>query len=431
MGVAEKITSPGDGVHFPQPGQLVVMHCTGRLEDGTKFDSSRDRNKPFEARIGVGSLIKGWDEAIPTMSKGERATLTITPDYGYGAKGAGHVVRPNATLVFDVELIESGDHRPRSGFDPWVVGQNPWTRPHVSKSKDRGLAQWRGGRMNRLRRLTAALCAAPMAILALSSPSAQADNSWATGPVVGAAGKCMAVSGSGSADRTPIVLADCTGAVNQQWVVQPDGSLTVFGKCLGLAGSGTGIGTLTHLYTCNATKRQQWRSDGSRLRNVQTGKCLDIVDGSTDSGARLQIWECHEGANQKWSLPRTGPVIGPGGKCMDVYEGSDAAGTPIVLWPCLGGANQRWTVNADGTLQILGKCLDVDGGATKNGTRVQLWPCNGAEAQRWEKGGTATRSTLRNPQSGRCLDAKDVSDGTQLRIWDCHGQPWRLPAYIK
>ncbi|WP_372492858.1 ricin-type beta-trefoil lectin domain protein [Nocardia sputi] len=87
--------------------------------------------------------------------------------------------------------------------------------------------------MNRLKKLAAALCVAPMVILALSGPSAQADDSWATGHLVGAAGKCMAVSGGGSADRTPIVLADCTGAVNQQWVVQPDGSLTALGKCLG------------------------------------------------------------------------------------------------------------------------------------------------------------------------------------------------------
>eukprot|EP00756_Hemistasia_phaeocysticola_P061527 Hpha_TRINITY_DN4999_c0_g1::TRINITY_DN4999_c0_g1_i1::g.51313::m.51313/K09568/FKBP1; FK506-binding protein 1 len=106
LGVTRNVVKAGDGKTFPRKGDTVTMHYTGKFTNGKVFDSSVQRGQPFVTRIGVGQVIKGWDEGVPQMSLGEEAVLDITSDYAYGRSGAGGVIPPNADLVFEVQLLK-------------------------------------------------------------------------------------------------------------------------------------------------------------------------------------------------------------------------------------------------------------------------------------------------------------------------------------
>ncbi|KAJ8969796.1 hypothetical protein NQ317_003301 [Molorchus minor] len=105
-GVLKQILQEGVGQELPPQGCKVNVHYTGTLPEGTKFDSSRDRNEPFKFDLGKGSVIKAWDIGVATMKKGERAMLTCAPEYAYGKSGSPPTIPPDSTLLFDVEVID-------------------------------------------------------------------------------------------------------------------------------------------------------------------------------------------------------------------------------------------------------------------------------------------------------------------------------------
>ncbi len=103
-GVNVEVIKEGTGA-APKEGQIVTVHYTGWLTDSTKFDSSVDRGQPFKYQFGVGQVIQGWDDGVATMKLGGKSKFTIPPELGYGRQGAGGVIPPNATLIFEVELL--------------------------------------------------------------------------------------------------------------------------------------------------------------------------------------------------------------------------------------------------------------------------------------------------------------------------------------
>merc|ERR1711970_664472 len=105
MGVEVETIKPGNGGATPKKGQTVQVHYIGTLTNGTEFDSSRKRGKPFSFKIGAGEVIRGWDEGVAQMTVGETAKLTCSPDYAYGARGFPGVIPPNSVLQFNVELL--------------------------------------------------------------------------------------------------------------------------------------------------------------------------------------------------------------------------------------------------------------------------------------------------------------------------------------
>ncbi len=100
--IADLVTGEG---REAQHGKEITVHYTGWLEDGTKFDSSLDRRQPLSIILGVGQVIEGWDKGFAGMREGGKRKLTIPPEMGYGARGAGGVIPPNASLVFEVDLL--------------------------------------------------------------------------------------------------------------------------------------------------------------------------------------------------------------------------------------------------------------------------------------------------------------------------------------
>jgi hypothetical protein len=127
--------------------------------------------------------------------------------------------------------------------------------------------------------------------------------SGGTGPITGAAGKCVDVNGASATDGTKIQLWSCNGGTNQQWT-RTGTTVRALGKCMGVAGGATADGSLVQLSTCTGTGGQNWvAGTGGSLVNSASGKCLDANGGNSADGTQLIIWTCHGGTNQRWTLP--------------------------------------------------------------------------------------------------------------------------------
>ena len=245
------------------------------------------------------------------------------------------------------------------------------------------------------------------------------------GTVTLAGGQCVDVAGDDvGGDYTAVQVWSCqSGAIDQHWTHNSDGSLETLGRCLDIDGDGTAAGTKVELWNCNGVGGQKWiqQSNGSLL-NPQSGLCLDDPSGNTANGTQLQIWTCNGASAQLFSVNGGGTIDGPGSQCVDVA--GDDVGTDyaiVQLWDCQSYAlDQHWYHNTNGSLETLGRCLDIDGNGTAVGTKVELWDCNGVGGQVWQQ---QSDGSLLNPQSGLCLDdpSDNTANGTQLQIYTCNG----------
>ncbi|MFJ8043152.1 RICIN domain-containing protein [Kitasatospora sp. NPDC096147] len=291
-------------------------------------------------------------------------------------------------------------------------------------------------------------------------------NGQSSGPVRNTGlGKCMDDYAFQTANGAPVVSYDCNGKTNQNWTFTPmdrwgysgdlgfHGTISLDnapGKCLDIPdptqdGSTITNGTKLELWDCNGRKNQQWivqyASNGStRIYNADYWRCVDVNGGSTDNGLVLQVWTCN-GSRAQWFAPPgappvpTGPIGNPSlAKCVDDPGGNLTPGTKVQSSRCTGSPDQVWKLDQDGSVSHGPRCLNV-GGGTGSGSQVDLQPCTGGLNQQWVvRLDGENRTTLLNPESGRCLDipSSSTADGAILQIWTCNNtaaQVWNAPKY--
>jgi hypothetical protein len=247
-------------------------------------------------------------------------------------------------------------------------------------------------------------------------------------------------AGDSSTPGATVQLTTCQNNAEQNWVVQPDGTIRINGLCLDTQGGGTAPGTLVVLGTCDGSGTQSWsQGTGSSVVNQGSGLCLDDPGASTTNNTPLQINPCDGSIEQAWPLPAApaSPAPPPTGSVYPTEEQHNgdvpcldaAAGGKAVLQACVGSKPQQWTMAADGTFQNAGMCLDTAGGGTSQGTLTVLNTCNGSGTQVWTPG---PNGSLVNQASGLCLDDPNLNtaNGTQMQIYACNSganQDWWLP----
>jgi hypothetical protein len=264
-------------------------------------------------------------------------------------------------------------------------------------------------------------------------------------------GKCLDVTGGGSADGTNIEQWTCNNGGAQSFFAQDLGNglmrviNTPTGKCMDIAGAGTADGTNIRLWTCNGGAGQTFRADDMgggyvRMVNPNSNKCVDISGASSADGANVQLWTCNGTAAQLWQPAATTLVggtyalgtLGGSSSCMDIWGGGTADGTNIDEWQCSGLWNQAFRVDSlgNGAVRLVnptsGKCVDVDQGGSADGTNIKLYTCNGTAAQSFrvnDAGGGNV--TFVNTNSNKCIDVNgsNPANGTNIQLWTCNSSP--------
>jgi Ricin-type beta-trefoil lectin domain/Domain of unknown function (DUF5122) beta-propeller len=296
---------------------------------------------------------------------------------------------------------------------------------------------------NALFPLTSPAASAPGGAI-LSGMFSQGRIGGSSGSTAGVAAMCVDDAGDNSAPGTPVQLRTCSNDTEQNWTIEPDGTIQINGMCLDTANGGTSPGTAAVISPCTSGSTQTWTPGaGNSLVNQGAGLCLDDPGASTSNGVQLQISSCDGSAGQSWPLPAS-PAPPPPPPTGSVYpselyksevpcmqNGSNAAviGAKVQLSTCVGAPAEQWTMESDGTFRNDNLCLDTSGGGTNQGTPAILNTCDGSPTQVWTPG---PNGSLVNQAASLCLDDPNfqTADGTQLQIWPCDGgtnQYWWLP----
>ena len=269
----------------------------------------------------------------------------------------------------------------------------------------------------------------PASALSLTSAGGQSGVIFS-----GIADRCVDDRGGATGTGTSIQMYTCNGDANQDWTVEPDGTVRFDSSyCMADSGTATTGGHLIDLEPCdNTSPAMQWlpRSDGS-LYNPATGWCLTDPGASTAESIQLIDGTCNGTASQQWTIPYTRPAV-PGAitsklttanLCISDAGSSTNNGNKIQIWKCIADvAEMDWTVEPDGTLRIFGSCLVTSDAGTADGTLIVLWSCEGEASQFWTE---RADGTFVNKTSGTCLDDPNSSttNGTQLILLHCNTSP--------
>lgn len=239
-----------------------------------------------------------------------------------------------------------------------------------------------------------------MVVPQVSQPGRHSRDWLRTGRVqlVGADGQCLFVS---QEDGRTVALDECSGANDEQFVLQRDGSIRSGEKCLDVAGSQNRNGTEVIAYACNGGINQQWYRDQNRIRSRLNGKCLtsgrgrSIVSDCVQSEYQVFDWK----PVRRTYISERVRLIHNGGGCLDV-SGNDNRSVSVCR--CHGGGNQQFSFKNDGSIGNRGKCLDVAGENRSRGAKVMMYACTGRSNQQWYTEGKNIRSRL----NGMCLTAR-------------------------